>query len=162
MRWVSLVVAALLLFFGSVGVLLCEGALRAGRLIELGAPPDYLGHTKFEWRDAQIIARDGAVMKGWFLEPLPRTGKCIMVLHGIGDSRLGALGFAPMFLQHGYSVLAPDSRAHGQSGGQIVTYGILEADDALRWADWMRRQKCDEINGFGESPARQSFCKPQD
>ncbi len=31
-----------------------------------------------------------------------------------------------MFLSNGYSVLAPDSRARGESGGRIVTYGLLE------------------------------------
>jgi pimeloyl-ACP methyl ester carboxylesterase len=34
-----------------------------------------------------------------------------MVLHDIGDSRAGRAGFAPMFLNEGYSLLAPDGRA---------------------------------------------------
>ena len=106
---------------------------------------------EFAWRDATMTAADGAVMRGWFFESRKSTGRCAMVLHGIGDSRLGALGFARMFLKHGYAVLTPDSRGHSQSGGEVVTYGVLEAGDALGWVNWLRGQGCQEVVGLGES-----------
>ena len=37
-----------------------------------------------------------------------RSTRCVLLPHGIADSRVSALGFAPMFLQAGYTVLAPD------------------------------------------------------
>jgi hypothetical protein len=74
-----------------------------------------------------------------------------MVLHGIADSRLGAAGFAPMFLAAGYSVLLPDSRGHGRSGGELVTFGLLEKHDVLDWVHWMRQQGCAATYGLGES-----------
>jgi fermentation-respiration switch protein FrsA (DUF1100 family) len=74
-----------------------------------------------------------------------------MVLHGIADSRVSSVGFAPMFLNEGYAVLAPDSRAHGASGGQFVTYGLLEKYDVVAWAAWMRSAGCGKIYGLGES-----------
>jgi uncharacterized protein len=77
--------------------------------------------------------------------------KCVVVLHGIADSRAGSAGFAPFFLQHGYSVLLPDSRAHGQSGGQFVTYGLLEKYDVLEWANWLQKAGCTELYALGES-----------
>src|SRR6185295_3975118 len=73
------------------------------------------------------------------------------LLHGISDSRLGVTGFAPMFVPERYSVLAPDSRGHGRSGGEFVTYGLLEKYDVLAWAHWMRREGCERIYGLGES-----------
>ncbi len=72
-------------------------------------------------------------------------------MHGVGDSRGSAMGFAPMFLHNGYAVLAPDSRGHGDSGGELVTYGILEKQDTLAWAHWMRSNGCEKIYGLGES-----------
>jgi alpha-beta hydrolase superfamily lysophospholipase len=57
-----------------------------------------------------------------WLIPSKSNGNCVPVLHGIADSRAGSIGFAPMFLNEGYAVLLPDSRAHGASGGQLVTY----------------------------------------
>ncbi len=74
-----------------------------------------------------------------------------MVLHGIGDNRQGAAGFAPMFLAAGYSVLLPDSRAHGHSGGDLVTYGLLEKYDGLAWAAWAKAHGCVKLYGLGES-----------
>lgn len=56
-----------------------------------------------------------------------------------------------MFLNHGYSVLTPDSRAHGDSGGQFVTYGLIERYDVISWTHWMRKQGCSRIYGLGES-----------
>jgi hypothetical protein len=38
-----------------------------------------------------------------------------------------------MVLQQGYRVLLPDSRAHGESGGTLATYGLVERDDIHRW-----------------------------
>jgi fermentation-respiration switch protein FrsA (DUF1100 family) len=74
-----------------------------------------------------------------------------MILHGIGDNRQGAAGFAPMFLSAGYSVLLPDGRAHGHSGGELVTYGLLEKYDVLAWAVWVKSQGCVKLYGLGES-----------
>jgi pimeloyl-ACP methyl ester carboxylesterase len=75
-----------------------------------------------------------------------------MVLHGIGASREYSLGFAPLFLDRGYSVLLPDLRGHGESGGELVTYGVLEADDAHRWVDWLiDSEKCERVYGLGGS-----------
>jgi len=76
---------------------------------------------------------------------------CVVVLHGIADSRAGSVGFAPMFLDEGYAVLLPDSRAHGVSEGQFVTYGLLEKYDVIAWADWMKSTGCHNLYGLGES-----------
>ena len=54
------------------------------------------------------------------------------------------------FLKNGYSVLVPDSRGHGASGG-IVTYGVLESDDILRWLRWIESHGIYTTFGFGES-----------
>ena len=62
------------------------------------------------------------------------------------------MGFAELFLSHGFTVLIPDSRAHGESGGDFSTYGLKESDDVHRWFDWLviqQHSKC--IFGMGES-----------
>jgi uncharacterized protein len=56
-----------------------------------------------------------------------------------------------MFLDQGYSVLLPDSRGHGTSRGELVTYGLLEKYDVLSWANWLRQQDCKVLYGLGES-----------
>jgi hypothetical protein len=103
------------------------------------------------WQPASIRAFDGAPLEGWFVQPASPNGNCVMVLHGIGDSRQGSAGFAPLFLDQGYSVLLPDSRGHGASGGELVTYGLWERYDVRDWARWLRQQNCQALYGLGES-----------
>jgi dipeptidyl aminopeptidase/acylaminoacyl peptidase len=101
--------------------------------------------------DVEITAHDHVRLKAWWLRPASPNGNCVIVMHGIADSRSGSAGFAPMFLAQGYPVLVPDSRAHGESGGEFVTYGLLEKYDAIAWTRWMRSHGCRKIYGLGES-----------
>ncbi|MCX6628168.1 MAG: alpha/beta hydrolase, partial [Candidatus Solibacter sp.] len=49
-------------------------------------------------------------------------------------------------------VLTPDCRGHGTSGGDVISYGIREADDVHRWADLlMRRPGINRLYGLGQS-----------
>ena len=106
-------------------------------------------HAQVE--DASITAADGAILKAWFVQPHEPNGKVVVLLHGITDNRLGVSGFGDYFLARGYSVLLPDSRAHGESGGDVATYGILERDDVRRWVDWVRLRSPGCTYLFGES-----------
>ena len=40
----------------------------------------------------------------------------------------------------GFNVLAVDQRAHGRSGGRIITFGILERKDCLAWVEYVNRR----------------------
>jgi alpha-beta hydrolase superfamily lysophospholipase len=139
-----------LAWFG-VGAALSEGALhvRAWEPVARTIRPQYAS-TNLTGREVEIRAADGAALRGTFFGT-PEGGECVLVLHGIADSREGAIGFAPMLLRAGYSVLAPDLRAHGRSGGERTTYGVLERDDTLRWSQWMRDQGCHRRYGLGAS-----------
>jgi fermentation-respiration switch protein FrsA (DUF1100 family) len=48
----------------------------------------------------------------------------------------------------------PDARRHGESGGEIATYGLKESDDVHRWVDWLYAHDLSPaqcVYGFGES-----------
>lgn len=98
-----------------------------------------------------INAVDGADLRGWYSVPANDNGKSVILLHGIGDNRLGVAGYGQTFLQQGYRVLLPDSRAHGESGGSVATYGLLESDDIHRWVSWLYDHGASCVDGFGES-----------
>src|SRR5262245_24845013 len=71
---------------------------------------------------------------------------------GVGDTRKGMLSHARFLLRHGFTVLTPDVRGHGSSGGDIVTYGIRESGDIEVWADWLlRNQSVNSLYGLGQS-----------
>jgi dipeptidyl aminopeptidase/acylaminoacyl peptidase len=134
-----------------IGGFLCftlTGAIFCGATLHV---PRRLGPAPPNARTVVIVAADNANLSAWWLEPSKPNGSCVVVLHGIADSRVSAVGFAPMFLNQGYAVLLPDSRAHGASEGQFVTYGLLEKYDAIAWASWLRRAGCRNVYGLGES-----------
>lgn len=105
-----------------------------------------------ELQDVTITAADGAALKGWFVHPLDYNGNAVILLHGITDNREGVAGYGRLLLAHGYAVLLPDARRHGESGGELATYGVKESDDLHRWVSWIYAHdppKC--VYGFGES-----------
>ena len=95
---------------------------------------------KASLEDVTLTAADGASLHAWFVQPRRANGKSVIVLHGIESNRLGSTEYADIFLRHGYSVLIPDSREHGESGGDISTYGILERHDVNLWVAWLRHR----------------------
>jgi len=102
--------------------------------------------------DVSIEARDGVILKGWRIRPHTGNGNIVILLHGLSDNRLGMVGYAEILLDHGFSVLMPDARAHGASGGQLATYGLLESEDIRRWVDWSQQSEHPICTfGFGES-----------
>jgi pimeloyl-ACP methyl ester carboxylesterase len=102
--------------------------------------------------NVDIAAKDGVALSAWSLLPQRGNGSSIILLHGLSDNRMGMIGYAELLLSHGYGVLMPDSRAHGQSGGTVATYGLLETDDIEQWVVWVHtRQHPSCVYGFGES-----------
>lgn len=106
---------------------------------------------KANLEDANVFADDGTTLKGWYVKPSAANGSSVILLHGVTDNREGVAGYARMFLNHGYTVLLPDARAHGESGGQLATYGIKERYDILRWTNWLQQRSPGCVYLFGES-----------
>lgn len=103
-------------------------------------------------QDVEIRTFDRTPLSAWYIRPFHPNGDTVILLHGLGDNRLGTVGYAQLLLKYGYSVLMPDARAHGLSGGSIATYGVLERDDIREWFEWIERSEhpaC--IYGLGES-----------
>lgn len=138
------------------GVCVAEGALHPTRrqLTSSEIQKEIL-HTSYEnavMADVTNTASDGVVLRAWEIRPINGNRDAVILLHGLSDNRVGMQGYADLFLSHGYSVLIPDARAHGASGGALATYGLLEADDIHSWFDRLvaaRHPQC--IYGFGES-----------
>jgi pimeloyl-ACP methyl ester carboxylesterase len=113
------------------GIVLMEGALHLDRrpLTLRGVfANEAAGLISGGVSDASVTAADGAVLKGWY---------AVILLHGVADNREGVTQYALMFLRAGYAVLLADSRGHGESGGALVTYGVLESEDVRRWSIWI-------------------------
>jgi len=109
-------------------------------------------HDDASWSDVIVTAPDGIVLRAWLFTPHHANRSAVIALHGVGDTRLGMLGHVDFLLRAGYTVLAPDCRGHGASGGDLITFGVREANDVHVWADLLfRLPQIDRLYGVGQS-----------
>jgi uncharacterized protein len=70
----------------------------------------------------------------------------------VGDTGGGMASHAGYLLDAGFTVLMPDARGHGSSGGSLISCGIQESTDVPTWADWFVHQRpIAHLYGLGES-----------
>jgi pimeloyl-ACP methyl ester carboxylesterase len=135
-------------------LLVTNNALHApARFLASPAAADAVArNTGSAWEHVRVIAKDGVALDGWRFTPREPNGSVAILLHGIADNRLGMLAHASFLLRNGYSVLLPDLRGHGASAGDILTYGIKEADDIRCWADLLLNgHAAGRLYGIGQS-----------
>jgi dipeptidyl aminopeptidase/acylaminoacyl peptidase len=137
-----------------VSILVTEGALH----IQVRPRPDphdadaIAQDCVAAWEPARINAADGVLLDGWLFTPRQPNGSGVIVLHGVGDSRTGMAAHADFLLHAGFTVLLPDARGHGSSGGSAISYGIRESRDVHSWADWLlRKGPVSRLYGVGQS-----------
>ena len=131
---VALILGALDQLFLRIGIHALLAAPNAGRRADqLAEPPPPPGMTplRFEvrsppasiavWRvDAQVPSAPAAT---------------IFVLHGIRDTRISMVGLGRQLAAAGFRVFLIDSRGHGASTGDVLSYGIFEARDLSAMID---------------------------
>ena len=64
----------------------------------------------------------------------------MIFLHGFTENRLVGLNYRNLYLNAGFNLLLVDSRDHGESGGESVTWGVYEKQDLDQWVDWVRQR----------------------
>lgn len=101
---------------------------------------------------------DGVVLRGWLFPAIaPARGVTVVVLHGIADNRESAVWIAERLVPQGFDVLAYDSRANGESGGDACTYGFYEKRDLSRALDRLGVRRAILIgNSLGAAVALQA------
>lgn len=114
----------------AISVVIC-GAIAGAAVWNLASPD----HTSVGARPPDLPIRDveftsgGVTLRGWFVASPQRRG-VIVLLHGIRANRAQMVDRARMLYRAGYSSLLYDSRAHGESAGDAITFGHLESEDA--------------------------------
>jgi alpha-beta hydrolase superfamily lysophospholipase len=137
MRWIAYSVIVILLL-APLGAALVGHAIGPGLLHPLRLNPgrleqteDMLTRTGATKETLNVRAPDGVELHGWKIRPGSPNGDWVLLFHGVSDNRTGVLGHAELLLRHGYSVVTMDSRAHGESGGDMATYGWKERHDTV-------------------------------
>jgi uncharacterized protein len=97
------------------------GLLYPSRRVDIPPPPQ---NCVEDHRNA-----GGVAVVGWRCAAEGVRRGTIVYLHGIADNRASSAGAIRRYLPAGYDVIAYDSRRHGQSGGDVCTYGFHEKED---------------------------------
>lgn len=86
-----------------------------------------------DYENVTIQGSDQTNLKGWLFHA--QSNKLIILVHGIKQNRINddyySVLLAKELLDQGYNILMYDSRAHGESDGNQVTYGIKESQDIV-------------------------------
>ena len=156
LRLSLVLLATYLLFCIVAGIVLAEFILHPLRhrlsATDEAQAPAWAQDDDATLADVAVTASDGTALQGWELSPEDATGDEVLLLHGLSGNRMEMVNYADFLLAHGYSVLIPEARAHGNSGGNLATYGLIERNDIHLWVDWLeanRHPHC--VYGFGES-----------
>lgn len=92
--------------------------------------------SSWESREVRIGSPFGYSLEGtWY--PVAGARKAVILAHGVTFNRWGAIKYAGLFRELGFSCLAVDQRWHGRSGGPNSTFGWFERRDMAAWTDWV-------------------------
>jgi pimeloyl-ACP methyl ester carboxylesterase len=145
--WIAVVAAFFACFSAFAGFWAASLALHPARRAltpELIAQADEVFQRDGAARSSfDVRAPDGILLRGWIAQPSrewtagpppgapddARVHDWVLLFHGVADNRTGDIGVADFLLRAGYGVVMMDSRAHGESEGDLATYGWKERDD---------------------------------
>ena len=95
-------------------------------------------------RDVYLTSFDGLKLHATYFPAINGTEqaeKIVICFHGYtGEGLSNHMAIADYFLKHGYAMLLPDARAHGESEGEYIGFGCLDRQDALSWIRWTIRE----------------------
>jgi fermentation-respiration switch protein FrsA (DUF1100 family) len=101
-----------------------------------------------DYQDITLKAEDGIELAAWYTEP--QNDALILLAHGYGAARPPTV--YAMLARNGYGVLTWDARAHGESGGDLCTWGYYEQLDVAAALDFARSQPgVEHIGALGHS-----------
>jgi pimeloyl-ACP methyl ester carboxylesterase len=129
--WVGTIVVAVTLVIAVAASQL--PAIGAGGLLHPGRR-QVTGAVPASCQDATFTG-EGVSLKGWKCHATGSRRGTMVYLHGIADNRTSGAGVVDRFGARGFDVVAYDSRAHGDSGGDLCTYGFYEKHDLHRVLD---------------------------
>ncbi len=117
--------------------------------------------------DVSIEDRFGHTLRAWFV-PGRNAKKFVICVHGYkcnGPDEFSHM--LPFYNERlGFNYLLPDHAAHGRSTGKFIGFGAYEAENVLRWVDYLIDRFGDDIeivlHGISMGAATVMLCNESD
>ena len=93
-----------------------------------------------DWRKLKMASDDGADLIAAEFRQEDPAAPWILLLHGYTGSKEELYPYACRYFARGYSLLVPDLRAQGESGGKYIGMGVLDRADLLKWLSYINRE----------------------
>jgi hypothetical protein len=164
--WPLLRLAVVLIFIGLVGLLavstlmalalLCPPRMTGGRAMFYlrRLTPQDLGISYEEINFPVQFAGRRLRISSWWMPCDQPSHRCVIILHGYADSKIGGIAWAGLWQSLGFNVLAIDLRAHGTSQGRFSTAGFHGRYDVMQVIDQLKSAYPDQTRRlclFGDS-----------
>jgi fermentation-respiration switch protein FrsA (DUF1100 family) len=95
---------------------------------------------KQQMEDVYILSSDGLRLHAFYLPAPAPSDKLVLLHHGFTSKAKDNAAHAMFFHEQGYGVLLLDLRAHGESEGKYVGFGILDRFDTREWIRYCRER----------------------
>lgn len=144
----SLIVVVLIVVLWFIVKAAAKSLLSPPRKIGKWTPRD----IGLEYEDLVYETFDGVKLKSWLVKK--SNEKAVVLIHGYTSSKWDEDYIKPVLsilAKAGYTVLVPDMRAHGESGGEITTLGYLESRDVVGLVNYLRKMGYKKICLYGFS-----------
>lgn len=87
--------------------------------------------------DCTIKSFDGLKLSAKYIKN-DTSNNWVILVHGYTADAKSMLSLADKYYKKGFSILAPDQRAHGQSEGTYTSFGIKEKEDMKARISWIK------------------------
>ena len=101
-----------------------------------------------ELEKVSIKSDDGLKLCGTLVKS--KTAKnCVICFHGYTSNGINNFGaMTKFYIENDFNVIMVDERAHGESEGKYIGFGVLDRHDALKWIEFAKKTFGENVNIF--------------
>ena len=140
--WVILI-ATIILYFG-IPIYQMHLTMHPARFPIGDISPADLG---FEYEDVTLITKDNIQLQGWYIPSANQAA--VILVHAYNGNRTGTIYHAALLAKHGYGVLLYDTRAQGESGGDLYAIGWEDHLDIMAAIEYLQQREEISDNRIG-------------
>ena len=87
------------------------------------------GSLNLPYENIDVRAIDSALIKAWYIPSDNEQNFILLIIHDLNESRISCLGLAEALQNRNIDICLMDMRAHGSSGGNEFSPGLLAVND---------------------------------